>query len=129
MLLAIKDGIVVGHAGYYRSGKDTAEVGVLILEGFQGLGLGTLMIERIASSANRAGISVFEAVISWDNTRMIRMVKSMGFPTSVKVEPDLIRIRFPTSIDPVSIDEFQSRWTWNPLLGGDQCGVPQSCDQ
>lgn len=113
-LVAILDGRIVGHAAYYRSGSETAETGLLILDGYQGKGLGTLMLENLASIANTDGVSMFEAIIDWNNIRMIELVRNMGFPTSEKVEPDLIRIRFPTSIDPISLAEFQERWVFAP---------------
>ena len=113
-LVAVGGGAIVGHVAYFRSQSDAAEIGVLILDSYQGKGLGTRLIESIARAANAKGVTVFEAIIGWNNTRMIRMVRSMGFPTSEKVEPDLIRIRFPTSIDPVSIAEFQERWVFQP---------------
>lgn len=113
-LVAVLGQEIVGHVAYYKSESDAAEVGILILDGYQGKGLGTRLIEAIAQTANLDGITVFETIIDWNNTRMIRMVRSMGFPTSEKVEPDLIRIRFPTSIDPVSIAKFQERWVFGP---------------
>ena len=113
-LVAMKDGEIVGHIAYFLSGSEAAEVGVLILDRYQGKGLGSRLIERIAQAANAAGISMFETIIDWNNTRMIRMVRNMGFPTSEKVEPDIIRIRFPTSIDPVTLGEFQESWVFTP---------------
>lgn len=113
-LVAVKDGVIVGHVAYFLSESGAAEVGVLILDGYQGKGLGTRLIESIAEAANAAGVSMFETVIDWNNTRMIRMVRNMGFPTSEKVEPDIIRIRFPTSINPVTISEFQEKWVFAP---------------
>lgn len=113
-LVAVAGGAIVGHAAYFKSQPDAAEIGVLILDSYHGKGLGTRLIESIARAANANGITVFEAIISWNNTRMIRMVRNMGFPTSEKVESDLIRIRFPTSIDPVSIAEFQEKWMFLP---------------
>lgn len=109
-LIAVMDDRIVGLSSYCRSGKETAEVGLLILDGFQGRGLGTGLTERIARAANEDGISMFEAIIGWNNTRMIELVRNLGFPTSEKVEPELIRIRFPTSVDPLTIAEFQERW-------------------
>jgi acetyltransferase len=114
ILVAVKDGSIVGHSAYFRAESETAEVGLLILETYQGLGLGTGLTERIAEAANQEGISMFEAIIGWNNTKMIRMLRNMGFPTSEKVEPDVIRIRFPTSIDPVSLAEFQEKWVFKP---------------
>ncbi len=113
-LVAVRGETMVGHVAYFKSQAEAAEIGVLILDDYQGKGLGTRLIESIACAANAKGITVFEAIIGWNNTRMIRMVRSMGFPTSEKVEPDLIRIRFPTSIDPVSIAEFQEKWVFPP---------------
>ena len=105
---------IIGHVAYYRSESEAAEVGILILDAYHGKGLGTRLIERIAEAANADGITMFETIIDWNNTRMVKMVRNMGFPTSEKVEPDLIRIRFPTSIDPVSIAEFQEKWVFSP---------------
>lgn len=113
-LVALKERAIIGHVAFFRSQQDAAEIGVLILDAYQGKGLGTRLIESIARVANSEGVTVFEAIIDWNNTRMIRMVRSMGFPTSEKVEPDLIRIRFPTSIDPVTIAEFQEKWMFLP---------------
>ncbi|MDE1858400.1 MAG: GNAT family N-acetyltransferase [Thaumarchaeota archaeon] len=111
-LVAVAKGRIVGLSSYCRSGPETAEVGLLIIDEYQGKGLGTGLTERIARAANQDGVSMFEAVIDWNNTRMIELVRNLGFPTSEKVEPDLIRIRFPTSIDPVTLGEFQDRWVF-----------------
>ena len=86
---------------------DKAEIGLVVLDAYQGKGLGTTMLEKIAHIANEDGISVFETIVSKQNTKMIRMVRDMGFPTAVKSEPDMIRIRFPTSIDPITIEAFE----------------------
>jgi RimJ/RimL family protein N-acetyltransferase len=112
VLVAIWNGCIVGHAAYYRSGREAAEVGLMIADSFQGRGLGTAMVESVARKANEDGISVFETIIGWDNLRMVRMVRAIGFPTSEKVEHDVIRIRFPTSVDPVTIRQFQDHWVF-----------------
>ena len=114
ILVALEEGAMVGHAAYFKSGTEAAEVGLLVLDAYQGEGLGTRLIEGIARAANLGGVSMFETIIDWNNTRMIKMVRDLGFPTSERVEPDLIRIRFPTSIDPVSLEEFQEKWVFKP---------------
>lgn len=108
VLIALREDRVIGHTAYYRSTGETAEIGMMVLDAYQRRGLGTIMLEEIARAANEDGISVFETIISKENTKMIRMVKDMGFPTSVKMEPDMIRIRFPTSIDPITIEAFEA---------------------
>lgn len=113
-LVAVRDGVILGLASYIRSGPETAEMGLIVLDGYQGSGLGTGLTERIARAANQDSVSMFEAIIDWNNTRMIQLVRNLGFPTSEKVESEVIRIRFPTSIDPVSIAEFQDRWAFTP---------------
>lgn len=113
-LIAVVNERIVGLSSYCRSGTETAEVGLLIADDFQGKGLGTGLTERIARAANEDGVSMFEAVIDWNNTRMIELVRNLGFPTSERVEPELIRIRFPTSIDPITISEFQEKWVFKP---------------
>lgn len=111
-LVAAVKGRIVGLSSYCRSGSGTAEVGLLIIDEYQGRGLGAGLTERIARAANQDGIAMFEAIIDWNNTRMIELVRNLGFPTSEKVEPELIRIRFPTSIDAVTLAEFQDRWVF-----------------
>lgn len=113
-LVAVVEDRIVGLSSYCRSGPEAAEVGLLIIDEYQGRGLGTALTERIARAANEDGISMFEAVIDWNNTRMIELVRNLGFPTSEKVECELIRIRFPTSIDPITIAEFQEKWVFKP---------------
>ena len=111
-LAAVVEGEIVGLASYCRTAPEAAEVGLLVADGYQGKGVGTGLTERIARAANREGVSVFEAIIDWNNTRMIKLVRNLGFPTSERVEPELIRVRFPTSIDPVTIAEFQEKWVF-----------------
>jgi GNAT superfamily N-acetyltransferase len=114
VLAAFKEGAVIGIASYTSSGPEAAEVGLLVLDAFQKMGVGTALTEMVARAANRRGVSVFEAIIDWSNTKMIELVRNLGFPTSEKVEPEYIRMRFPTSIDPVTIAEFQERWAFGP---------------
>jgi acetyltransferase len=95
-------------------GKEAAEIGQIVADEYQGKGLATRMIETIAKVANREGISMFETIMGWNNIRMIPLVRNMGFPTSERVEPEVVRIRFPTSIDPVPIAEFQEKWVFQP---------------
>jgi RimJ/RimL family protein N-acetyltransferase len=114
ILVGVKDRTIVGHVAYFKSDLGAAEIGILISDAYQGKGLGTRLIESVARAANSDGVTMFEAIIDWNNTKMIKMVRGMGFPTSEKVEPDLIRIRFPTSIDPVTIEEFQEKWVFRP---------------
>lgn len=111
-LVGVRGRQILGLASYCRTGRGSAEIGLIVADDYQGQGLGTALTEQIARFANAEGISVFEAVIDWNNVRMIKLVRTLGFPTSERVEPDIIRIRFPTSMDPVSISEFQERWVF-----------------
>ena len=111
-IAAVVDDRIVGLSSYCRTGAETAELGLLVSDECQGKGIGTGLTARIVRAANEDGISALEAMVDWNNMRMIRLVRNLGFPTSEKVEPDLIRIRFPTSIDPVTISEFQEKWVF-----------------
>lgn len=113
-LVAVVGQKIIGHVAYYKSDSEAAEVGILVLDEYQGKGLGAHLTKAIAQIADADGISMLETLIDWNNTRMIKMVRSLGLPTSERVEPDLICVRFPTSIDPASIAEFQERWVFRP---------------
>ena len=108
-LVAIHQGKVVGHAAYYVTSERHAEPSVIIANEYQERGLGTLLLERLAEAASRSGVTVFEALVEPENLRMISVFQDLGFKTSLKAEPGLVRITFPTSYRPEVLEAFDRR--------------------
>ena len=69
-----------GIARYIRDSKDprTAEIAVTILDGWQGRGLGTELVARLAEHARAEGIDRFVALTAGGNVAMGLLLRRMG---------------------------------------------------
>ena len=81
LVLAAREGEtgVIAHAGYHRDGEESAEVAFLVDDSYQGKGLATLLLERLALIAVRNGIRCFHAPTETGNVRMRDVFRSSGF--------------------------------------------------
>ncbi len=68
---------------------DHAEVTVTIADEYQGLGLGTLLLERLAAAAPGIGVYVFEADVLSSNAAMLRVFAASGYDPAITAEGHL----------------------------------------
>jgi acetate---CoA ligase (ADP-forming) len=108
-VLAVLGGEIVGQASYDCLASDRAKVGFAVADSFQGRGVGTLLLKRLAEAAEANGVAVFEADVVPDNHRMLEVFKESGFGITMKSEPGLVRVQFPTSITPGARARFEAR--------------------
>lgn len=88
---------LVALASYARlRDPQRAEVAILVEDAEQGRGIGTVLLERLASDARREGVERFVAQVLGANQRMLALVHNLGFRTTrtweqgaVEVELDL----------------------------------------
>ncbi len=82
-LAAVVGDEVVGVARYSRNAQtSTADVAVLVEDGWQRKGLAVVLIERLRELARSRGIETFTATILSENRPAIRMVRKV-FPGAV----------------------------------------------
>jgi acyl-CoA synthetase (NDP forming)/GNAT superfamily N-acetyltransferase len=84
----------------------SAEIAFVVLDGLQGLGIATLLLESLASQARGVGIKRFVATTRVDNTEMLGVFKAAGFVTTVKRDPEdvaLLTVSFSTVDDNDSV--------------------------
>ena len=74
------DGQGVAIARYIRDQADpgTAEIAVTVVDGWQGRGLGTELVTRLAQRAEQAGIRRFVALTAGGNVAMGLLLRGMG---------------------------------------------------
>jgi RimJ/RimL family protein N-acetyltransferase len=87
---------IVGVARYAqvpRMGSDAAEAGVVVEDRYQRLGLGTMLLQRLADYARSQGIRAFVASIHHSNTRILRFIRRSGLPVDRRIESGLWEIR------------------------------------
>jgi acetyl coenzyme A synthetase (ADP forming)-like protein len=70
---------IIATASYIAVGSDTAEVAFAVSDGFQGKGLGTALLERLAAAAASRGFRRFEATTLAHNARMLEVFRDSGF--------------------------------------------------
>lgn len=89
-------GRLVGHAAYARVAPGRAEVAVEVADDMHGLGLGTILVERLAAAAERQGIARFVADVLPENRAMLDVFRD-GFDARVVLREGTDAVEFPTS--------------------------------
>ena len=108
-VVAVHGQDVVGQASFSRAADDRAEVGFTVTDSFQGRGLGTLLLKRLAETADAEGITAFQAEILPENHKMLEVFKESGFGITMKSEPGLVHVEFPTSLTADARARFDAR--------------------
>ena len=103
------DGRIIAHAAMMRIDPNRAEVAFAVTEIYQGRGLATIMLGRLAEIASDRGIELFEAVVLPENRAMLDVFTNAGFPTDVRHESGTTHITFPTAFSDETIARFEER--------------------
>ena len=71
---------IVGECRFIRLADqpDTAEVGVTVVDAWQGRGLGSALLARLSERAAEAGIEYFTAEVLAENRTMLRLLPGLG---------------------------------------------------
>jgi RimJ/RimL family protein N-acetyltransferase len=87
---------IVAIGRYYRlPNKPSAEVAFAIEDAYQGKGIGTTLIERLASIARDNGITTFEADVLAENEDMMNVFRDYGFHVTSELDVDVYHVTFP----------------------------------
>lgn len=86
----------VGVARYYRpENSDIAEAAVVVVDDWQGRGVGRHLLSRLVDAARRQGIVGFEAYVQSDNHRMLEIIERSGYSVNTEDQQEgVIRIWF-----------------------------------
>jgi len=76
---------MVGEADYrIKEGQNVAEISVMIRDEYQGLGMGTALVEYLTMIAKNQGLYGFTAEVLADNKKMLRVFEKMGYDIEKK---------------------------------------------
>jgi RimJ/RimL family protein N-acetyltransferase len=85
---------IVGEARYIRSGEagtmQKAEVALLVVDAFHGLGIATLLLKHLIAIGREAGITHFEAEVLRSNQAMLAILARSGFPVVMTATRDFV---------------------------------------
>jgi acetyl coenzyme A synthetase (ADP forming)-like protein len=93
-LVAESGGRIVAFAGYYPDPSEPAraEVAFAVSDAVQGHGIGTRLLEQLASMARQAGVTTFDADVLSDNRRMLDVFGHSGLTETVRLEHGVLRV-------------------------------------
>src|SRR5262245_6478288 len=78
---------VVATGSYFARDSQSAEVALAVDDAYQGKGLGTLLLERLALLAARHGFTCFWAVTRSDNPAILTVFRDSGFAATERAGP------------------------------------------
>lgn len=104
-----RDGTIVAHAAYVRTGPHSAEVAFAVADDWQRHGIATIMLAHLAAAAEELGIGVFTAEVLPANHRMIQVFRDSGYPVSLRLGDGAMEIEFPTSRSRETRASFEQR--------------------
>jgi RimJ/RimL family protein N-acetyltransferase len=90
---------LVGVARYGPSDEGTADIGLVVADAWQGLGLGSFLLEEILRAGEQRGIHEFSADVLTDNRRALRLLARNTAITRRMVASGVISIVFSRHVD------------------------------
>lgn len=94
------DAPILAVVRYERIGSDVAEVAFVVEDAWQGHGIGTALLHRLAAYARQRGIHRFVAITLGYNVRMLDLLHMCGFPASSVVREDEVEVTLDISRPP-----------------------------
>jgi acetyl coenzyme A synthetase (ADP forming)-like protein len=108
-LVGAHEGQIVALAGYVRlRDPRSAEVAFAVADTFQGRGIGSRLLEQLATAAEGSGIEEFLAEVMPENSAMLRVFSDAGFGQSRRLESGVMEVRLalaPTEALWLQVDE------------------------
>ena len=106
-LVVESSGRIIAFAGFYRDAQAPAraEVAFAVSDALQGHGIGTRLLERLASIARGDGIDTFDAYVLAGNRRMLDVFRDSGFSLATTIEQGLCHV----SLSLTMTDDFAEK--------------------
>jgi ribosomal protein S18 acetylase RimI-like enzyme len=79
---------IVGGGRYVVGKPGTAEIAFAVIDGYQGQGIGAILLRHLAAIACQAGLKEFTAEVLADNTPMLKVFRKSGLTFSSKRSAD-----------------------------------------
>jgi acetyl coenzyme A synthetase (ADP forming)-like protein len=100
---------IIGVGSCVPTSAEDAEVAFLVRDDFQGKGIGTLMLERLALAAEQEGIKRLTATVLPDNARMLQVFRDSGYKIVREWEQGEVQISFEIEPTAESVERAEDR--------------------
>ena len=101
--------LIVGHALFARDGERPPEVAFEVADEWQGRGLGTLLLGRLAALARAQGFDTLTAVVLPANRAMIQVFRDSGLDVRVHAQPGELQVDITTDLEAGARQRFEER--------------------
>lgn len=109
ILVGERAGVVVGMAVYLPTAAEEAEIAFLVSDACHGLGVGTLLLEQLASIARERGIRRFCADVMRANSAMLGVFADSGFAQRTEPEGSTTTVFLDTALDERALARITER--------------------
>jgi len=79
---------IVAGGRYIAEKPGTAEIAFVVIDGYQGQGIGAILLRHLAAIARQAGLKEFTAEVLADNAPMLKVFERSGLKFSSKRSAD-----------------------------------------
>jgi RimJ/RimL family protein N-acetyltransferase len=83
---------IVGGCRYIVTEPGEAEVAFVVVDAYQGRGIGTLLTSHLAGLAREAGLKQLVADVLPENTAMRKVLGKCGFQTGRSLDPQVVHL-------------------------------------
>ena len=84
--------VIVGGGRYIVVEPGRAEIAFVVIDAYQGQGIGTILMRHLAVLARDAGLQELIAEVLPENTAMLKLFNKFGFRPGPKREPQVIHL-------------------------------------
>ena len=84
--------VIAGGGRYIVVQPGQAEIAFVVVDAYQGQGIGTILMRHLAVLARNAGLKELVAEVLPENTAMLKLFKKFGFRTDAKGSPQVVHL-------------------------------------
>ncbi len=84
--------VIVGGGRYIVTGPGKAEIAFVVIDDYQGQGLGTLLMSHLAVLARKAGLKELIAEVLPENAAMRKVFGKFGFQARRSQDPQVVHL-------------------------------------
>lgn len=84
--------VVVGGGRYIGVRPESAEVAFVVIDSYQGQGIGAILMRHLAVIARAAGLKELIAEVLPENKPMLKVFEKCGLPMSVAPEAEVVHV-------------------------------------
>jgi RimJ/RimL family protein N-acetyltransferase len=84
---------IVGGARYILTDPSKAEVAFVVIDGYQGQGMGAALMRHLAAVARAAGLKELIAEVLPENTGMLKVFEKSGLAVTTKRESGIVHVK------------------------------------